>query len=107
MKRVKIAELRNHLSRYLDQVRAGTRLLVLDRDRPIAEIRPVAAPRGRGGSGGSVEEARLADLERKGILRRGQGPVPPDLIEEIKKWTPLAPGARLVDALLEEREDSW
>ncbi len=103
MKRVKIAELRNHLSRYLDQVRAGTRLLVLDRDRPIAEIRPVAAPRGRGGSG---EEARLADLERKGILRRGQGPVPPNLIEEIKKWTPLAPGARLVDALLEEREES-
>ncbi len=103
MKRVKIAELRNHLSRYLDQVRGGTRLLVLHRDRPIAEIRPVSAPRGRAGRG---QEARLADLERKGILRRGQGPVPADLIEEIKKWTPLAPGARLVDALLEEREES-
>jgi antitoxin (DNA-binding transcriptional repressor) of toxin-antitoxin stability system len=103
MKRVKIADLRNHLSRYLDHVRAGGSLLVLDRHRPIAEIRPVAPPRRRGKG---EEEARLAELERKGILRRGDGPVPPELIEEIKKWPPLAPGARLLDALLEEREES-
>ncbi|HKB15037.1 MAG TPA: hypothetical protein VKF62_03180 [Planctomycetota bacterium] len=104
MRRVKIGDLRNNLSRYLDHVRAGGSLLVLDRRRPIAEIRPVASPRGRGNGG---DDARLADLERKGILRRGTGPVPRELIEEMGKWSPLAPGARLLDALLEEREESW
>src|SRR5213593_1194028 len=104
MKRVKIAELRNHLSRYLDHVRAGGTLLVLDRKRPIAEIRPIAAPPARGVN---ADEERLADLERKGILRRGKGRVPAALIEEMKGWAPIAPGARLLEALLEEREESW
>jgi antitoxin (DNA-binding transcriptional repressor) of toxin-antitoxin stability system len=104
MKRVKIAELRNHLSRYLDHVRAGGTLLVLDRRRPIAEIRPVAAWAARGASG---DEEWLAGLERKGILRRGKGRIPTALIEEMKDWGPLAPGARLLEALLQEREESW
>ena len=104
MKRVKIAELRNHLSRYLDHVRAGGTLVVLDRNHPIAEIRPIATPSARGAS---EDEGRLAALERKGILRRGKGPVPAALIEELRNSPPLAPGARILEALLEEREESW
>ncbi len=41
MKKAKIAELRNGLSRYLDHVRAGGTVLVYDRDKPIAEIVPL------------------------------------------------------------------
>ncbi|MGH7151589.1 MAG: type II toxin-antitoxin system Phd/YefM family antitoxin [Planctomycetota bacterium] len=102
MKRAKISELRKRLSRYLDHVRAGGTVIVLDRDRPIAEIRPIRArPPGRSKS----DEEWLDDLERKGLIRRGTGRMPPGFIEDSKKRGPIAPGARLVEAILEERED--
>lgn len=41
MKRARIAELKRHLSRYLDHVREGGSVLVLDRDRPVARIVPL------------------------------------------------------------------
>lgn len=42
---VKTGELRNQLSRYLKRVRqTGDSITVLDRNRPIAEIRPYADP---------------------------------------------------------------
>jgi prevent-host-death family protein len=37
---VGIAELRQNLSRYLDRVAQGERLLVTDRNRPVAELGP-------------------------------------------------------------------
>jgi antitoxin (DNA-binding transcriptional repressor) of toxin-antitoxin stability system len=36
MKKAKVGELRNGLSRYLDYVRAGGSVVVYDRDTPIA-----------------------------------------------------------------------
>ena len=42
MKRVKIAELKDHLSRHLRAVERGMSLEVTDRDRPIARIVPLA-----------------------------------------------------------------
>lgn len=41
MKRVKIAELKDHLSRHLREVERGAEVEVTDRDRPIARIVPV------------------------------------------------------------------
>ena len=41
MKRVKIAELKNHLSAHLRAVERGAEIEVTDRDRPIARIVPV------------------------------------------------------------------
>ena len=41
MKRVKIAELKNQLSRHLRAVEGGAEIEVTDRDRPIARIVPV------------------------------------------------------------------
>ncbi len=38
-------ELRNHLSRYLDSVRAGNELIVTDRGHAIARVVPVASER--------------------------------------------------------------
>lgn len=37
---VGVAELRQHLSRYLRRVERGERLLVTDRNRPVAELGP-------------------------------------------------------------------
>lgn len=67
MKRAKIAHLKNNLSRYLEHVRGGGSVLVLDRDRPVARIVPLE----RAGVGEA--SARLARLERKGLIRRGAG----------------------------------
>jgi prevent-host-death family protein len=45
MKRVKIAELKDHLSQHLRTVEAGGEVLVTDRQRPIARILPVETAR--------------------------------------------------------------
>jgi prevent-host-death family protein len=95
MKRVRISELRDHLSRYLDEVRAGGRIVVLDRERPVAEIIPVApATRAEG-----LDDARLSALERDGLIVRAGGPVSPDLLRPVS----LGKGAKVLQALLEER----
>jgi len=39
---VKTADLKNNLSKYLRQVRAGRTVTVLDRDKPIATLSPIA-----------------------------------------------------------------
>lgn len=41
---VGIAELRQNLTRYLRRVQGGERLLVTDRNRPVAEIGPPSIP---------------------------------------------------------------
>jgi prevent-host-death family protein len=41
MRRVKIAELKDHLSKHLRAVERGAEVEVTDRDRPIARIVPV------------------------------------------------------------------
>jgi prevent-host-death family protein len=44
MTHVKIAELKNHLSRHLRAVEAGGEVIVTDRQRPIARIVPATPP---------------------------------------------------------------
>ncbi len=95
MKKAKISELRNHLSRYLDHVRAGGRVLVLDRERPVAEIIPVARDQADKG----IDDGRLAVLQREGLVSRGTGRIPAELLRP----TSLAKGAKVLQALLEER----
>ncbi len=103
MKKAKIAELRNSLSRYLDHVRAGGSVLVYDRDTPIAEIVPLTRSKTR--SKKDRVEERLARLERKGSLWRGSG----DLAAWLKSHKPIEipGGAGVLQALLEERESGW
>jgi len=68
MKKVGITELRSKLSRYLDQVKRGNSILVLDRNQPVAQIVPLQKARSI-----ASDEARMARLERKGLIRRGSG----------------------------------
>jgi antitoxin (DNA-binding transcriptional repressor) of toxin-antitoxin stability system len=43
MKAIKVTELKSHLSRYLRLASRGRRILVTDRDEPIAELGPPQA----------------------------------------------------------------
>lgn len=41
MKTIKVTELKAHLSRYLRQASRGSRIVVTDRDEPIAQLGPL------------------------------------------------------------------
>ena len=99
MKKARIAELKNSLSRYLDHVRSGGSVLVLDRDQPIAQIVPLR----HSAAGVSRGEDRLARLERRGLVRRGTGGLPEWLG---KRRPPRLRGSVLRD-LLNERKRGW
>jgi len=98
MKNAKIGELRNELSRYLGYVRRGGVVRVFDRDRPIADIVPV---REAASTGSSAMDQILADLERRGVIRRGAGTVPQHLL---RGKLPRAKRS-VVEALLDERRE--
>ena len=40
MDKVKVGDLRNHLSKYLKKVRSGEEIIITDRDTPIGKISP-------------------------------------------------------------------
>jgi prevent-host-death family protein len=65
MTTVGVAELRQNLSKYLRLVERGERLVVTDRNRPVAELGPPPS------DGGALEqliaEGRLARPLRRGI----------------------------------------
>jgi antitoxin (DNA-binding transcriptional repressor) of toxin-antitoxin stability system len=96
MKSVNVAELKNRLSHYLRIVRRGEPILVRDRDRVIARIEPAGGP----GAPAGDDDERLADLEARGIVRRGRGKITADLLARRPKVR-----ADVVGALLRERED--
>jgi antitoxin (DNA-binding transcriptional repressor) of toxin-antitoxin stability system len=94
MKAVNVAELKNRLSHYLRIVRRGEPILVRDRHRVIARIEPAGGESGAADS----EEERLAELEARGIIRRGRGRITADLLSRRPKVA-----ADAVAALLRER----
>jgi prevent-host-death family protein len=99
MKRARIAELKNNLSRYLDHVKAGGSVVVLDRDRPVAQIVPI--PQAAAGLG--VADARLHRLERRGLIRRGAGGLP----SWFGRRRPPRLSRSVLRDLLDERETGW
>lgn len=96
MKKAKIAELKNSLSRYLDHVREGGQVLVMDRDRPVARIVPVE-PAGEGA------EDLLARLERRGLVRKGIGGAPAWL----GRRRPARVKGGVLSDLLADRREGW
>jgi prevent-host-death family protein len=99
MKRAGIADLKNNLSRYLDQVKGGESILVLDRNQPVAQIIPLQSA----ARGAIKRDDRLARLERKGLIRRGSGGSGQWLI---KRRLVKVSGSVLQD-LLDERRSGW
>ena len=70
MQTVNIADLKNNLSAWLEQVKNGEELLVKDRNRPIARVMPLLA-----GENLDAEEAALvaAGLMRLPIKEKNNG----------------------------------
>jgi prevent-host-death family protein len=68
MRSTNIADLRNRLTQYLQEVRAGEELVVRDRQRPIAKIVPFTV---------DAEDADDAALVAAGLMRKGSGTLPP------------------------------
>jgi antitoxin (DNA-binding transcriptional repressor) of toxin-antitoxin stability system len=99
MKRARIAELKNNLSRYLQHVRGGGTILVFDRDEAVAQIAPL--PQAGLKQGPTAD--RLARLERRGLIRRGGGGHP---VWFGRRKPPRLRGSVLRD-LLREREEDW
>ncbi len=91
-----VTEAKNNLSKLLKKVKHGESVLILDRNVPVARLEPLAP--------GSTEadEAKLLDLERRGLLKRETGKLPKNF------WTRPLPKLKgsLVEALLKEREET-
>ncbi len=101
MKTASVSEAKNGLSALLDQVKAGESVLITDRGIPVARIEPV--------SEADDPEGWLLRLERKGLIRRGNGMPPDELLRRMREiGRPRLPdGMSVVEALLEERESGW
>jgi antitoxin (DNA-binding transcriptional repressor) of toxin-antitoxin stability system len=65
-----IRELKMHLSRYLRQVAGGETVLVTDRGRVVAEVRPPGAP----DLHGDPAEGRYRQLVATGVIRPASHP---------------------------------
>ena len=68
MRSTNIADLRNRLTQYLREVRAGEEIVVRDRQRPIAKIVPFTV---------DDDDADDAALVAAGLMRKGSGRIPP------------------------------
>jgi prevent-host-death family protein len=90
-----ITQVKNRLSAFIDRVKAGESILILDRGVPVARLEP-AVTRDSGD-----DDGRLARLERAGIVTRGAGEYPHELLDE----PPPRAKKSVLEALLEERRE--
>ncbi|MBI3456462.1 MAG: type II toxin-antitoxin system prevent-host-death family antitoxin [Candidatus Rokubacteria bacterium] len=93
MKTTGIADLKAHLSRYLDQVKSGQEVVITERGLPIAKLVPLHT--------GERRDSRREHLARAGLLQLGTGRVRASLLKP--PHGPLA-GKDVLRALLAERE---
>lgn len=96
MRTASITEAKNNLSKLLKKVRHGESVLILDRNVPVARL--VALTPGSA----DADEAKFAELERQGLMKRPKGKLPKDF------WTRPLPKLKgsLVKTLLKQREEA-
>jgi prevent-host-death family protein len=92
-----ISQAKAKLSALLDRVKAGETITITDRGVPVAQLMPLNAA-------GEVDwDARLASLERRGLVRRPKKK--PDLRWLLDRPLPKFEES-VLEALLEERRES-
>lgn len=95
MKSASISTAKNQLSSLIDLVRKGETVIITDRDQPVAQLAPLS-----GALAGDA--ARLAELERAGLVKRGRAANSRSLLKRL----PPMPKTRadLLGALLADRD---
>jgi prevent-host-death family protein len=94
MRSVDIVELKNNLSRYLREVRAGEELLIRDHDQPIAKIIPL--------TDADDLEAHVAALAATGKARLPEAALPHQFWSEARAKTSLK---RLIGTVSADRDE--
>ena len=80
MRSTNISDLRNRLTQYLKEVRAGEEIVVRDRQRPIAKIVPFTI---------DDDGENDADLVAAGLMRKGTGKLPASFWKTRRPGVPL------------------
>lgn len=93
IKKANIGELKTHLSLYLKGVKSGGKVLVTERNKPIAKLVPL--------DDDDLYETEEDQLVAEGILRPPQNtePLPDDFFDD----APFVPGNKAIEILMEER----
>ena len=94
MRNVSVSELKAHLSRYLQEVRRGGEVQVLDRGVPVARLS------GLTGAQAGADEDHRQRLIRSGIVRSGSSPM-----SNVLSQPPLPLGVDIRGALEADRSD--
>lgn len=92
--KVGIRELKNSLSRYVRQAEAGDVVLVTDRGRVVAELRPP----GHGEVRTDIHPG-LLEMERKGLVRLATRPNHPSLYRRMRH---VDLGGKTIEDLMDE-----
>jgi antitoxin (DNA-binding transcriptional repressor) of toxin-antitoxin stability system len=95
MRAVGIKTLKNKLSEYIRLAASGETVLVTDRDRVVAEIRPP-----EGGRAEWLSDAQLADAVRQGLVQPARSPRAP-----LPERRPVAPTRAILQELERDRDD--
>jgi len=90
-----LTDMKNNLSRYIEQVRRGTRIRILVRGVAVADLVPVSST----AMAEDDLERKLADLERRGLIMRGSGTIAAELLNP----GPSSSGKPLSEYLIDER----
>ncbi|HUF93717.1 MAG TPA: type II toxin-antitoxin system prevent-host-death family antitoxin [Candidatus Limnocylindria bacterium] len=92
MKTTGIANLKAHLSRYVEHVKGGEEVVITERGRAVAKIVPLATEGGR--------DSRRRRLARAGLLQLGRARIRASMLK-----APSGPpvGTSVVDALIGDR----
>jgi len=96
MERATVSKLKDNLSAYLRKVRAGHAVVIYDRNVPIARLERIEST-GRGAD-------RLALLRAQGITRPPTQSLGAAKLRSLLA-KPLAPGARLLEAIERDRAE--
>lgn len=95
MRSVGIKTLKNKLSEYVRLAASGETVLVTDRDRVVAELRPPA-----GGRAEWMTDAHVAEAVRAGLVRPAASPAGP-----MPERRPVARTAAILAELAADRDD--
>ena len=92
MRSANIADLRNRLTQYLKEVRAGEEIVVRDRQTPIAKIVPLSID----------DDAGDSALVASGLMRKGSHPLRPSFWKTKRAAVTVE---HAVAAVTEDREE--